>query len=123
MDSVANFPFPASRQPTPGLYLGHIMRGNRKARQNRAPWVPLPHEVGTGPRPPAALVDSLDHRLGAILHLAGHCPCHRVMAPVPVGTATVVLALAVPRWPRDSVEEHTMGKGGIVKIKFPTEAT
>lgn len=83
--------------------------------------MPLPHEVGTGPRPPAALVDSLDHSLGAVLHLAGHCPCHRVMAPVPVGTATVVLALAVPRGFRGSVEERAVGKEDTVKIQFPTE--
>lgn len=123
IESVPNSPFPAPRRPAPGLCLGHIMRRNRKTRRNRAPWAPLPHEIGTWPRPPAALVDSLDHCLGAVLHLAGHCPCHRVMAPVPVGTVTVVLALAVPRGSRDSVEECAMGKGGTVKIKSPTKAT
>lgn len=103
----------ASSQPSPQRCLGHTMQGNRKARPSRAPGVPLPHEVGTGPRPPAALVDSLDHRLGAVLHLAGDCPCHRVMAPVPVGTATVALASAIPR------RRSCCGERRPVKMKYP----
>lgn len=60
-----------------------------KERQSWPALRPLPHEVGAGPGPPAALVHALHHRLRAVLHLAGHRPCHRVMAPVPVGRATV----------------------------------
>lgn len=60
---------------------------------------PLPHKVGTGPGPPAALVHALDHCLRAVLHLAGHRPCYRVMAPVPVGRTTVTSALTVPEAP------------------------
>lgn len=60
-------------------------QGNRKEGQSRPAPRPLPHKVGAGPGPPAALVDALDHCLRAVLHLAGHRPRHRVMAPVPVG--------------------------------------
>lgn len=57
---------------------------------------PLPHEIGTGPGPPAALVHALDHGLRAVLHLAGHGPRHRVMAPVPVERIEVMSALSAP---------------------------
>lgn len=41
-------------------------------------------------QPPGSSVHALHHRPPAALHLAGHRPCHRVMAPVPpVGKATV----------------------------------
>lgn len=69
---------------TPPLQRSHGAVRNPVGRSNESP-----HEVGTGPRPPATLVDSLDHRLGAVLHLAGHCPCHRVMAPVPATRVAV----------------------------------
>ena len=76
-----------------------------KGRQSWPALRPLPHEVGAGPGPPAALVHALDHRLRAVLHLAGHRPCHRVMAPVPVGRAT---ATSVPPVPQAS---HCGSKG------------
>lgn len=84
-----------------------LIQGNRKARRSwPAPW-PLPHEVGAGPRPPAALVHALDHCLRAVLHLAGHRPCHRVMAPVPVGRATAMSVLPVSEAP--TVDQRAVG--------------
>lgn len=77
------------------LCSGWIHTREQKGRAERPAQQPLPHKVGTGPGPPAALVHTLDHCLRAVLHLAGHRPCHRVMAPVPVGRTTVTSALLV----------------------------
>lgn len=40
-----------------------FIQGNRQARQSCSAPRPLPHEVGAGPGPPAALVHALDHCL------------------------------------------------------------
>lgn len=99
-----------------------FIQGNRKEGQSGPALQPLPHKVGAGPGPPAALVHALDHCLRAVLHLAGHSPCHRVMAPVPVGRTTVTLALLVPEVLTAGLKASPTSPRGLVLLgKGPTE--
>lgn len=90
-----------------------FIQGNRKEGQSWPALQPLPHKVGAGPGPPAALVHALDHCLRAVLHLAGHSPCHRVMAPVPVGRTTVTSALLVPEVLTAGLKVSSTSPGGL----------
>lgn len=93
----------------------------KKGRASQPALRPLPHKVGTGPWPPAALVHALDHCLRAVLHLAGHRPCHRVMAPVPVGRTTVTSALTVSEVPTVGQKSPPQARGPILLGKRHTE--